>query len=59
LNEGAAKGIYSWWRYRRDRMKKIRILCATAKEVHPYLSTRERLINSVNLQVKLCMDKIG
>jgi hypothetical protein len=59
LNEGATKGVYSWWRYRRDRMKKIGILCPTAKEVHPYLSTRESLINAVNLQVKLCMDKIG
>ena len=40
-------------------MKKIGILCLTAKEVHPYLSIRESLINAVNLQVKLCMDKIG
>ena len=39
-------------------MKKIGILCPTAKEVHPYLSTRESLINAVNLQVKLCVDKI-
>jgi adenosylhomocysteine nucleosidase len=38
---GATRGIYSWWRYRRDEMKKIGILCATAKEVHPYLSTSE------------------
>ncbi len=40
-------------------MKKIGILCATNKELSPYLSTRESLINAVNLQVKLCMDKIG